>query len=124
MMTESDIFDDFERRWQAASGCWLTACNLTSPNLEDSNLIKMAIVGFSYHDKTENWAVGHYKIAERHLKESEDVGDSEDIRKFNMLVLGSLLGMYSVGKIDERLYGIGYALLPGFVLGKGNGAIG
>ncbi len=123
-MTESDIFDDFERRWQAVSGCWRIACDLKSPNSEDGNLIKMAIVGFSYHDKTENWAVGHCKIAERYLKESEDVGDSEDIRKFSMLALGSLLGMYSAGKIDDRLYGIGYALLPGFVLGKGNGAIG
>jgi hypothetical protein len=27
--------------------------------------------------------------------------------------------MFSAGKIDDRGYGVGYATLPGFVMGKG-----
>ena len=36
-----------------------------------------------------------------------------------MLALGLLLGRYSSGKIDDRVYRLGYILLPGFVMGKG-----
>jgi len=80
----------------------------------------MAIVGFSYHDKTENWQQGHLKIARQYADECARLGDSAELRKFNLLALGALLGLYSAGKVDDRLYGIGYALLPGFVLSKGS----
>jgi hypothetical protein len=120
-MTERDIFDEFERLWTCYAACAASADHLRSPNPQDGTFIKMAIVGFSYHDKTENWQFGHYRIVEEYLAECEKLGDSDSVKRFNMLALGSLLGLYSSGKIDDRIYRIGYILLPGFVMGKGGG---
>ena len=36
-----------------------------------------------------------------------------------MLALGALLGLYSAEMIDDRIYQVSYATLPGFILGKG-----
>ena len=41
------------------------------------------------------------------------------MKKFSMLALGSLLGLYAAGKIDDRVYRLGFILLPGFIMGKG-----
>ncbi len=119
-MKESDIFEEFERLWRNFAACCRSAETLNSPNPEDDEFIKMAIVGFSCHDKTENWQQGHFKIAKQYADECARLGDSAALRKFNLLALGALLGLYSAGKADDRLYGIGYALLPGFVLSKGS----
>ncbi len=119
-MSESDIFDEFERLWRSFAVCSRAAETLDSPNREDDQFIKVAIVGFSYHDKTENWHQGHFKIAKQYSGESARLGDPPKLRKFNLLAVGALLGLYSAGKVDDRVYGIGYALLPGFVLSKGS----
>ena len=119
-MSESDIFDEFERLWHSFGVCCRSAEALDSPNPQDDQFIKMAIVGFSYHDKTENWQQGHFTIARRYVDECTRLGDPPKLGKFNLLALGALLGLYSAGKIDDRLYGIGYALLPGFVMSKGS----
>jgi hypothetical protein len=121
-MSESDIFDEFEKLWRSFSVCCRSAEELDSPNPEDDWFIKMAIVGFSYHEKTENWQQGHFQLARRYADECARLGDSVEVRKFNLLALGALLGLYSAGKIDDRLYGVGHALLPGFVMSKGSEA--
>ena len=118
-MSESDIFDEFERLWRSFAVSCQSAEALESPNPQDDQFIKMAIIGFSHHDKTENWQQGHFSIARQYADECARLGDPANLRKFNLLALGSLLGLYSAGKVDDRLYGIGYALLPGFVMGKG-----
>jgi hypothetical protein len=38
------------------------ARHLTTPNREDDDNIKMAIVGFSYHRATEDWSRQHYEF--------------------------------------------------------------
>ncbi len=119
-MSESDIFDEFERLWRSFAASCQSAETLNSPNREDDQFIKMAIVGFSYHDKTGNWQQGHFTIARKYADECARLGDPPKLKKFNLLALGALLGLYSAGKVDDRLYGIGYALLPGFVLSKGS----
>ena len=118
-MSESDIFDEFERLWQSFDVCRQSAESLDSPNPQDDQFMKMAIVGFSYHDKTENWQQGHFKIAREYADECLRLGDEANVAKFNLLALGALLGLYSSGKLDDRLYRTGYALLPGFALSKG-----
>jgi len=82
--------------------------------------MKMAIVGFSYHDKTEHWEQSHFKAAKDYRDECIRLGDAVKTVKFNLLALGALLGLYASGRIDDRLYRVGYALLPGFVMSKGN----
>jgi len=123
MITEANILTEFNRLWDVVPQSWQMACNLVSPNEEDSDILKMAMIGFSCHDKMENWKQGHFKIAQCYLKECDSLGDSEDMKKINMLLLGALLGMYSAGKIDDGLYRTGYILLPGFVMGRARGAI-
>jgi hypothetical protein len=76
----------------------------------------MAVVGFSYHDRTENWAQRHFEIAHAYLDESDSLEDPSPIKLYSMLALGSLLGMYSASKIDDSVYRNGSALLPGFVM--------
>lgn len=120
-MSESDIYDEFERLWRSFRVCRQSADALKSPNPEDDDFIKIAIVGFSYHDKTENWREGHLKIVKGYGDECARLGDPPKTKQFNLLALGALLGLYSAGRIDDRLYGIGCALLPGFVLSKGSG---
>jgi len=119
-MSESEILEEFERLWRNFGVCCRSATSLDSPNPQDNDFIKMAIIGFSYHDKTENWRQDHFEIAHRYLTDCEGLGDTEKTKRFNLLALGALLGLYSSGRIDDRLYGIGYALLPGFVMSKGN----
>jgi len=118
-MNDSGIYDEYERLWRCYSVCCHSADALKSPNPHDDEFIKMAIVGFSYHDKTENWKQCHFDLAKAYLDESLRLGDTVKTAKFSLLALGALLGLYSSGKIDERHYGIGYALLPGFVMSKG-----
>ncbi len=118
-MNESDIYDEFEKLWRSFETCCRCAESLKSPNPRDNEFIKMAIVGFSCHDRTENWQQGHFEIANRYSLDCERLGDTDNAKRFNLLAVGALLGLYSAGKIDDRLYGIGYALLPGFVLSKG-----
>ncbi len=118
-MTESDIFDEYQRMWDSFRRCCEAANSLNTPNPEDDIFIKMAIVGFSHHQKTESWEHDNYRVAKQYLDEGTSLGDSETMRKFNLLALGALMGLYASGKIDQRVYSIGYCLLPGFVLGKG-----
>jgi hypothetical protein len=120
MMNERQVFDEFQKLRDCFGTCCEAADRLQSPNPEDNMYIKMAIVGFFYHDKTENWSQEHYRIVREYLNECEELNDPERIRRFNMLALGALLGLYSSGKIDDRVYRLGYILLPGFVLAKGN----
>jgi len=119
-MSETEIFEEFERLWQSYSVCCDSAKTLNSPNPQDDEFVKMAIVGFSYHDKTENWKRGHFKIATDYRDECIRLGDAAKTVKFNLLALGALLGLYASERIDDRLYHVGYALLPGFVMSKGN----
>ena len=116
----SELFQEFERLLGSYSGCLEFADKLESPNPEDSRLIKMAIVGFSYHDATSNWEAGHCDIASDYLAESESAALPDGAKLFSMLAFGALLGMLSSEKIDDRVYGLGRALLPGFVYGKGS----
>lgn len=118
-MTGSDLFDEFERLWTSFRTCSATARHLATPNAEDDEFIKMAIVGFSYHQRTEEWQHEHWKLTKEYLGECERLEDGEKTKKFAMLAFGALLGLFSAGKIDDRLYQLGCILLPGFILSKG-----
>jgi hypothetical protein len=119
-VNESDIFDEFERLWTSFDTYCQSAELLHSPDPHDDQFIRMAVIGFSCHDDIKNWRQDHFKIAREYADESIQLGDSTRLTKFNLLALGALLGLYSTSKLDDRLYRIGYALLPGFVMGKGN----
>lgn len=118
MLSQSDVFEEFEHLLTAFPACLSTADSLESPNAEDNRFIKMAIAGFDRHDPAVNWAYGHFEVARSYLDETESLGDSDSIKLYSLLALGTLLGMYSAGKIDERVYNVCHATLPGFILLK------
>ena len=118
-MTDSDTFDEFERLWGSYRVCSDAAAQLATPSFEDDEIMRMAIVGFSYQQKTEEWHREHWKLAQENLAECDHLKDTSKTKKFAMLALGALLGLYSAGKIDDRVYRLGYILLPGFIMGKG-----
>ncbi len=94
-MTDSDIFDEFQRLWGSYRVCSDAAAQLATPNFEDD------------------------EFAQEYLAECDHLKDTSKTKKFAMLALGALLGLYSAGKIDDRVYRLGYILLPGFIMGKG-----
>ncbi len=100
------------------------AQNLESPNPEDDQFIKAAMVGFSKYSRTEEWAQEHYRYIQ-----SYRMGDYSDTSLavlhgekagkaavFACLCLGLLLGMYQAEEISDEEFKIAEAQLPGFML--------
>jgi len=114
--------DEFARLLSAYSVARDTARQLTTPNQEDDDDIKMAIVGFSYHRATEDWSRHHYEfirsrcdgeLSDRALHKH---GEAAAIfRAFACLALGALLGLRDSRQIDDTGFALGDAQLPGFM---------
>lgn len=114
--------DEFARLLNAFPIARDAARRLTMPNAEDDDDIKMAIVGFSYHQATEYWSHQHYEfIRSRCEGELSDRalhshGDAAAIfRAFACLALGALIGMHGSQQIDDTGFELGDAQLPGFM---------
>jgi hypothetical protein len=117
-MSDSDVMDEFKRLLAAYDACVDAAHRMVSPNAEDDVFTKMAIVGFSYHQKTEEWQREHWVEAKEFLKAFDQPEDSATAKGFAMLAVGALLGLRSSGRLDERGLSVGCAVLPGFIAAK------
>jgi hypothetical protein len=98
------------------------ARHLCTPNREDDDDIKMAIVGFSYHRATEDWSRQHYEFirgrceGELSDRELHEHGEAAAIfRAFACLALGALLGLRDSRQIDDTGFALGDAQLLGFM---------
>ena len=118
-MTDSDIFDEFEKLWESYRAHSEAAHKLTTPNSEDDEFIRMAIIGFTIHQTIDKWRPDHRVLAIDYLDSMNQPEDTSKMKKFTMLAFGTVLGLYSSWKIDERGYRIGNILIPGFVMSKG-----
>jgi hypothetical protein len=114
--------DEFARLLSAFPDARSAARQLTTPNREDDDDIKMAIVGFSYHRATEDWSRRHYEFIRSRCdgELSDDAlqehGEAAAIfRSFACLALGALLGLRDSSQIDETGFVLGDAQLPGFM---------
>ena len=114
--------DEFARLLGVFSVARNAAQTLASPNAQDDDDVKMAIVGFSYHTPTEQWSLQHYSFirsrcdGELSDQALQDRGDGVAVfRAFACLALGALLGLYSSGQIDDTTFALGDAQLPGFM---------
>lgn len=100
------------------------AIKMKTPNPEDDEFIRAAIVGFSQHAPTEEWTHSHYEYILNYRQ-----GDFSDksfeflygekalkVALFACLCLGALLGMYQIAEISEDEYKIAEGQLPGFML--------
>ena len=118
-MNQDQVFNELKRMWNECQNCVKLAEDLDTPNAEDSHLVKIAIVGFSYHDRTENWGINHLHTVEAYMQECREAGHGSRMREYLALCQGLLLGLYSGGKIDDVTYSYGMAVLPGLAFGKG-----
>ena len=98
------------------------ANELQSPDPEDDLFVKMAIVGYSFHQPTEAWGIDnlryiqqrrHDDYSDAQLVEFEDRAQS--YAQFACLSLGYMLGLFQSGQIDDVEFLRGEALLPGFL---------
>lgn len=121
-MPTIEPMDEFARLLSAFPVARDAARRLITPNREDDDDIKMAIVGFSYHRATEDWSRQHYEfiqsrcegeLSDRALHEH---GEAAAIfRAFACLALGALLGLRDSRQIDDTGFALGDAQLPGFM---------
>jgi len=93
-MNESDIYDEYERLWNSYDACCQSAESLRPMRPHDDEFVRMAIVGFSFHEKIERLRDSHLRFVRDYHDECDQLGDSTKARKFSLLALGALLGMH------------------------------
>src|SRR5690242_14870880 len=115
-MPTIEPMDEFARLLNVFPVARDAARRLATPNREDDDNIKMAIVGFSYHRATEDWARGHYEFircrCDGELSDEAlyDHGKAAgNFRSFACLALGALLGLRDSSQIDETRFALGDA---------------
>ena len=115
-------FDDFAKLQRGLSQYLPMADGLESPDPEDDLFVKMAIVGYSFHQPTEEWGIDNLHFIQRHRQdeysdaELADHGDAaSSVALFACLAYGYMLGLFQAGSIDEIEFSRGEALLPGFL---------
>ena len=99
------------------------AQSLESPNLEDDDFVRMAIVGFSINAPTDAWSRQHFDLVNRHRKAdfSDDsleflhADQAHNYALFSGLCLGYLLGLFESGRLNETEFAGGEAQLSGFM---------
>ncbi len=115
IMTDSDIYPEFEDLWKNLdslvdeTGVW---------DSDKPDILEFAVFGFRRHQKAEEWMEGHLRIAALYAKGLFEMDTPDEEMEFSLIALGTLLGLFSSGRIDERLYRIGYILIPGFLMAK------
>jgi hypothetical protein len=89
------------------------AAAIESPSLEDDLLVKIAIVGYSYHQTVESWGSDELDFVSRRRSEVEDF-DPLWI-EFVCFASGYLLGLFQAGELSEAKCALFEAQLPGFM---------
>jgi hypothetical protein len=91
---------------------------VNTPNPEDTEEIKCAIVGFSVYSATENWDRGHYSFVNSRLTEAPEPYERE-VRLLQAMCLGGLCGMAFERSITETEFQLADIQLPGYLLALG-----
>lgn len=98
------------------------ARHLRTTNAEDALAVKAAVVGFSLFSPLPRWGRAHFEIIDSRLQGELSPHAlqcyeqaAEPIAIFSCLALGSLLGKFEAGQIDEAEFLLGDAHLAGFV---------
>jgi hypothetical protein len=115
------FFQSFERYRRAA-------LDLETPNVEDDEFIRAAIVGFSRYAATEDWDRSHYEFIRSHREgdnsdASLSVLHGERASQYALLAclcLGALLGLYQTQAISHDEFHVAEVQLPGFLALQAN----
>jgi hypothetical protein len=111
-----EAFAEFNQLLEVFARDLATAKAIATPNVQDTLEIKAAIVGFSYHSKTEDWGRNHLVFVGRHISGASSLEGRELI--FSCLCFGYLLGLFQANKITEQQFQLAEAQLPGFIMLK------
>lgn len=110
------LVNTFERDVQLAK-------EINSPNDKDDLAIKMAIVGFSYNSRSDDWDLGHFEFVNDRLarnfapNELAEYGpNGEHVRMFFALRIGYLLGLYHHKQITDEDFRIVELRLSGLIM--------
>ena len=107
---------DFKRLTDSAS-------TLVTPNTEDVEPIRVAVVGFLLFSRTDRWTHEYYvlvrerlddELSDQQLREWHDE-HAEAIQRYSCLAIGALLGKLDTGQIDDAGFLLGDAHLAGFI---------
>lgn len=108
------VFEKMNRLLKTFRNDFEIAKKLESPNSEDDLATKTAIVGFSRYALTIDWEFEHYEFVRNRLdleyppEVLEELGENSDsIKLFYALTLGTLLGLYRQKQIDDLEFRIG-----------------
>lgn len=119
-----DLTVEFSSNLQSFEKLLKVSQEIQTPNSEDDEFIKAAIVGFSKYAPTEQWTRDHYVFIKKY-RDSDYSDESlacfhgRQARKmalFVCLCLGTLLGMFQSEKITEDEFVIAEAQLPGYLM--------
>lgn len=113
-------FDEFRRRFPTYRR---VALELASPNPEDDEFVRAAIVGFSRHAPTENWGSDHFEFLRQRRERDYSCeslsflyGDRwRDSALLACMSLGCLLGLFQVGRITDEEFLVAELQLPGMM---------
>lgn len=130
MSIERELRAEFEALLADFEANRAAALSLATPNPEDNEFVRAAIVGFARYCDPDAWARGHLQFIQGKL--AGDVSDeslaflcgqeSKASALLACLFLGARLGMFQAEKITEEEFRSGEALLSGF-LAEGAGRL-
>lgn len=123
MSIERELRGDFEVLLLDFDAKRRAALSLVTPNPEDDECVRAAIVGFARYCDPDAWGRGHLEfIQKRRRGEVSDEAliplhgpQAKDYALLACLFMGSLLGMFQAEKISEEEFRSGETLLPGFL---------
>lgn len=98
------------------------AASVESPNSEDDERTKAAIVGFSLLSPTEGWTRTHWQFLEDYreseMAEREDSSsesESSPFQLFECMAVGALLGAFQAEKLSEQEFYMALSQVPEFI---------
>jgi hypothetical protein len=115
LVNKADWLDDLLVRLLE---CISAAEELTSPNVEDTLEVKVAIIGFAHHASSDDWTLSEYEFVKHALDKSQSL--SRHARLFYALSLGYLLGMAYTKKVSTSEFLMWEYSIPGFIALKGS----
>lgn len=122
-MIAFDPWAEFEHLLRDFGPAWRPSTDTKSPIPEDDAAVQIALAGFSRHADLRQWKPEHAEfIQQRRAAELSDAAlawyeeAAPSVAAFACLVLGSLLGRYVQGQINDADFLHADALLLGFLM--------
>lgn len=103
----------FRKLWDDLPHIREMAASLESPNMEDDQMVKIAIAGYSYHQPAQSWGRDEFEFVDKRRREVVDF-DPKWV-EFVSVASGYLLGLYQSGQINDAQCAQFEALLPGYM---------